>query len=56
MATPKRHHVRFNAEKKVSEPVKVKFVRGDGTTANFPAHQKVKEPVKVDFMAKNKKK
>lgn len=56
MATPKRHHVRFNAEKKVSERVKVKFVRGDGTTANFPAHQKVKEPVKVDFMAKNKNK
>ena len=56
MATPKRHHVSFNAEKKVSEPVKVKFVRGDGTTANFPAHQKVKETVKVDFMAMSKKK
>jgi hypothetical protein len=56
MATPKRHHVSFSAEKKVSEPVKVKFVRGDGTTANFPVHQKVNETVKVDFMARNKKK
>jgi hypothetical protein len=56
MSAPKRHHVKFNAEIKVSEPVKVKFVRGDGTKANFPAHQKVKETVKVDFMAKDKKK
>ena len=56
MATPKRHHVRFEAEKKVSEPVEVEFVRKDGTRVDFPAHQKVKETVKVDFMARNKRK
>ena len=56
MATPKRHHVSFRAEKKVSEPVEVKFVRRDGTRVDFPAHEKVKEAVKVDFMARNKRK
>lgn len=56
MATPKRHHVRFKAEKQVSESVRVKFARKDGSTANFPAHEKVKNTVKVDFMARNKKK
>ncbi len=56
MSTPKRHHVSFKAEKKVSEPVEVEFVRKDGTRVDFPAHQKVKETVKVDFMAKNKSK
>lgn len=56
MATPKRHHVKFEAEKKVSESVEVEFVRRDGTRADFPAHQKVKKTVDVDFMARNKKK
>lgn len=56
MATSKRHHVRFKAEKKVSQPVEVEFVRGDGTRVGFPAHQKITKAVKVDFMAKNKKK
>ena len=56
MTKPSRHHVKFKAEKKVSEPVRVKFERKDGTEANFPAHKKVKEKVEVDFMAKNKKK
>jgi hypothetical protein len=56
MATPRRHHVKFEVEKKVSEPVEVKFVRKDGTRVDFPAHEKVKETVKVDFMAKNKRK
>ena len=55
MAMPKRHHVRFKAEKQVSEPVRVKFERKDGSTADFPAHGKVKKTVKVDFMARNKK-
>ena len=54
MATPERHHVRFRAEKKVSEPVEVEFVRKDGTRVDFPAHQKVNKTVKVDFMARNK--
>ncbi len=56
MSASKRHHVRFEAEKKVSKEVEVKFARRDGSKVDFPAHQKVKETVKVDFMAKNKKK
>ena len=55
MSAPKRHHVRFKAERKVSEAVEVKFVRKDGTKADFPAHQKVAKAVKIDFMAKNKR-
>jgi len=56
MSAPKRHHVRFEAEKKVSEDVDVKFVRRDGTPVDFPAHEKVAKTVKIDFMARNKKK
>jgi len=56
MSAPKRHHVRFKAERKVSEAVEVKFVRKDGTKADFPAHQKIAKAVKIDFMAKNKRK
>ena len=56
MAKGKKHHVKFDAEKAVSKPVRVKFERKDGTAANFPAHKKVKEKIEVDFMAKNKKK
>jgi len=56
MSAPKRHHVRFEAEKKVSEHVDVKFVRRDGTPMDFPAHEKVTKTLKVDFMARNKKK
>jgi hypothetical protein len=56
MAQPKKHHVSFVAEEKVSKPIRVKFERSDGTEANFPAHKKEKERVRVDFMAKNKKK
>lgn len=56
MTTPRRHHVRFKAEKKVSEPVEVKFARKDGTRVDFPAHEKVKRTVNVDFMARSTKK
>jgi hypothetical protein len=56
MVTPKKHHVSFVAEEKVSKPVRVKFERSDGTKANFPAHREEKGRVRVDFMAKNKKK
>jgi len=56
MTEPKRHHVRFEAEKKVSKPAQVKFTTEDGTKVSFPAHKKVKEKVDVDFMARNKKK
>ena len=51
----KKHHVSFIAEKKVEEPVRVKFVTSEGKKVSFGAHEKVKEPVKVTFMAKNKK-
>jgi hypothetical protein len=56
MSEPKRHHVNFEAEKKVSEPVEVHIQRKDGTDVTFPAHKKVAKKVEVDFMAKNKKK
>jgi len=56
MSEPKRHHVRFRAEKVVPKPVQVEFRRPDGTEASFPAHKKVKVRGKVDFMAKNRKK
>jgi hypothetical protein len=56
MSTPKRHHVKFEAEEKVSKPVRVSFEREDGSKVTFPAHKKVTEKVLVDFMAKNKKK
>jgi hypothetical protein len=55
MSEPKRHHVRFKAEEKVSKPVRVSFEREDGTKVTFPAHKKVTEKVLVDFMAKNKR-
>jgi hypothetical protein len=56
MSTPKRHHVKFEAEEMVSKPVRVSFEREDGTKVTFPAHKKVTEKVLVDFMAKKKKK
>jgi hypothetical protein len=56
MAKPKRHHVTFRADEKVSKPVRVSFEREDGTKVTFPAHKKVTEKILVDFMAKNKKK
>ena len=56
MSKPKRHHVKFEAEKKVPVPVKVDFTKKDGTEVVFPAHKKVTKKVEVDFMAKNKKK
>jgi len=54
MSTPKRHHVKFKADKKVPVPVRVGFQRQDGTNVEFPAHKKVTKKVKVDFMAANK--
>ena len=54
MTKPKRRHVKFEAEERVSKPVKVTFEREDGTKVTFPAHKKVTEKVLVDFMAKNK--
>lgn len=51
----KRHHVKFVAEKTVSEPVKVKFTTKDGKKVSFAGHKPAKEEVEIDFMAKNKK-
>ena len=56
MSKPRKHHVKFEAEERVSKPVRVSFEREDGTKVTFPAHKKVTEKVLVDFMAKNKKK
>ncbi len=56
MSKPKRHHVGFDAEQRVSKPARVKFTTEDGTKVSFPAHKKVKQKVHVDFMAKNRKK
>jgi hypothetical protein len=56
MAQPKRHHVRFKAEKKISKPVRVEFEKKDGSKVEFPAHKKVTKKVKIDFMADAKKK
>lgn len=49
----KRHHVHFEALKKVIEPVKVSFKTGGGEKISFKAHRPVKETVDVDFMVKN---
>lgn len=52
----KRHHLRFTATEKVSEPAKISFTKKDGTKLSFEGHKDVKEKVDVDFMARNKKK
>lgn len=56
MATPKRHHVDFNATKTVKEPTDVRFRTKDGQLVDFTADKPVKEKVDVHFMARNKKK
>jgi len=45
----KRHHVSFNAQKKVSEEVHVAFRTNAGEKVSFEAEKKVKEPVRVEF-------
>lgn len=50
----KRHHVSFEAQKSVKEPVIVGFRKRDGTKVSFPAHKIEKEEVLVNFMVKNK--
>lgn len=52
----KKHHVSFEAHKKVKEPIVVDFRTKDGKEVIFPAHKKVIEEVEVDFMARNNKK
>ena len=55
MATPKRHHVKFVAEKTVKEPTKVKFETKTGDRVAFVAKKPVREEVEVAFMARDKK-
>jgi hypothetical protein len=50
----KRHHVSFNAHKKVNEEVRVAFHTKAGKTISFDAEKKVKVPAHVDFLARNK--
>jgi len=52
----RKHHVSFNAHKKVIEEVPVAFQTKAGKCVAFEAKKKVSEPVQVDFMAKNKPK
>ena len=49
----KKHTVKFEANKKVSVPVKVGFKTGDGKKVSFPAHKTVKREVTVKFRAKD---
>jgi hypothetical protein len=56
MAKPKRHHVKFVAEKTVTEPTKVKFETKSGDRVDFVARKPIREEVEVSFMARNKKK
>jgi len=50
----KKHKVEFNAARKVSKKVPVKFTTELGERISFKAKKKVKEPVRVKFMAKTK--
>jgi hypothetical protein len=50
----KKHHVSFNAHKKLPVEKTVSFRTKDGTRVSFEATKKVEKPVHVDFMAKNK--
>ncbi len=51
----KKHHVSFNAHKKVPMETRVSFPTKSGIVS-FEAKKKVPVPVHVDFMAKNKSK
>lgn len=50
----RRHHVSFNAHRKINEQVHVAFRTKAGQAVSFEAEKKVKAPVHVDFMARNK--
>jgi hypothetical protein len=51
----KRHHVSFNAHKKMPVETQVAFPTKNGLVS-FEAKKKVSVPVHVDFLAKNKPK
>jgi hypothetical protein len=50
----KKHRVEFEAQRKVTKKVPVKFRTETGESVSFKAKKKVKTPVHVKFMAKNK--
>jgi hypothetical protein len=52
----KKHHVSFDAHKKVPVETQVQFQTKSGKQVSFEAEKKVKEPVHVVFMARNKPK
>jgi hypothetical protein len=51
----RRKRVSFRATKKVSKPVRVRFVDKYGKLVSFKATKKVSKPVKVTFYAKRKR-
>lgn len=55
MAKSRRKTVSFIAKKKVSKPVRVKFVTKKGKAVSFSATKKVTRPVRVKFSVKKKK-
>ncbi len=50
----KKRKVEFDAKRKVSKKVPVKFTTESGKRISFKAKKKVKEPVHVKFMARTK--
>ena len=50
----KRRKVEFDAKRKVSQKVPVKFTTESGKSISFKAKKKIKEPVHVKFMARTK--
>ena len=56
MSQQRRQKIEFNADKKVSKPVKVEFYTKDSEKVSFKGHKEVTKPVKVEFYAKRDKK
>jgi hypothetical protein len=50
----KKHKVEFDAKRKVSKKIPVKFTTESGERISFKATKKVKEPVHVKFTARTK--
>lgn len=51
----KRKRVSFWVTKKVSKPVRVRFVDKHGELVSFKATKKVSKPIKVTFYVKKKR-
>jgi hypothetical protein len=50
----KKHKVEFDARRKVTKKVPVKFRTDSGENVSFKANKKVQKPVHVKFMARSK--